>query len=160
MTDLRQLTSKPKSWCWTIMAASGSNEPEFPEQFHFEYGGRKGEESYDGENLLVKDIKTLQAIYQDCEEILLRKYNYKCDRQRYHNTNSPKNFARRLPEVNTCILRIAWSVTCWNYRHIQIAQTLAELFNKHIYGITEYQPSEQLKKELTRKAIGFTDYIL
>lgn len=45
MNDINSVTSNNDSWVITLLPSSGANEPEFPTQFHIEYGGAKGDSS-------------------------------------------------------------------------------------------------------------------
>ena len=156
MDDINRLTSREGSWCITLLAASGANEPELPTQFHFCYGGKKGDESYDANGLLIHDIPTFDDMYQDLLGKLKTEYGFDSDRQRYHDSSNPKIFVRHLehPDIfNAFVVRIAWSVTCWDMRRIQVAKMLADSFAEHFDGgIKPY--SEELKM----KGIGYSDY--
>lgn len=155
MDDLRRMTDRPNAWCWTILASSGLQEPEYPSQFHFEYGGKKGDETYDGEDLLVNDIETLKKVYDTLSADLLEKYGLKSDRQKYHASHTDRNYGRKLPRrINTCMLRIAWSVTAWNSKSMQIAKLIADNLNRNICGIDEPEYDPELKV----KSIGYSDY--
>lgn len=157
MNDLRNLTQRPNAWCWTILAASGAQEPEYPTQFHFGYGGAKGDESYDGKDLLIKDIDLFKSIYEEISTELQRCYSYLSSRQKYHTTNSNRVYARHLDRnVNTCILRIAWSIVAWDSRYIEIAKTISTILNKHILHKTE---STNYNPLLKTKQIGFDGYL-
>ena len=133
MEDLEKLTSKEGAWTITPLVASGANEPTFPTQFHFTYGAKKGDETYDDPNITLNDISTFDALYKEFQKLLETKYDLQSDCHRYH-TNAAKNyFARHLnTKVNAIAVRIAWSVTCWDMRAIQIAQDFAQLINQHI----------------------------
>jgi voltage-gated potassium channel len=48
MGDLNSVATSSESWVVTLLPSSGANEPEFPTQFHIEYGGVKGDESFSG----------------------------------------------------------------------------------------------------------------
>ena len=156
MDDINRLTSREGSWCITLLAASGAVEPELPTQFHFCYGGKKGDESYDANGLLIHDIPTFDDMYQDLLGKLKTEYGFDSDRQRYHDSSNPKIFVRHLehPDIfNAFVVRIAWSVTCWDMRRIQVAKMLADSFAEHFDGgIKPY--SEELKI----KGIGYSDY--
>ena len=132
MEDLNRFAAVDGSWIITLLAASGANEPEYPTQFHFNYGGKKGDETYNGENLTIHDIETFDSLYKDLSNRLEREFEYASDRQRYHDTSYPKLFVRHLehPEkINALMLRIAWKATCWDMRRIQIAKTLSDTFS-------------------------------
>lgn len=157
MEDLRRLTERTDSWCWTMLATSGSQTPEYPNQFHFCYGGAKGNESYEGDNLLIQDMATFKRIYEDLSESLETIYGFSSCRQRYHGTSSPRVFARHLAKhVNTCIMRIAWSVTAWDSRYIEIAKLFSDILNKHIGDREESRTYDPILK---KKSIGFDGYL-
>lgn len=156
MEDLNRFATVDGSWIITFLAASGANEPEYPTQFHFTYGGEKGDETYNGENLTIHDIETFDLLYRDLSSRLEKEFGYISDCQRYHDSANPKLFVRHLeyPEkINALMLRIAWKVTCWDMRRIQIAKTLSDAFATYLLGgINPY--SDELKK----KGMGYSDY--
>ena len=156
MEDLNRFATVDGSWIITLLAASGANEPEYPTQFHFTYGGKKGDETYNGENLTIQDIETFDSLYRDLSSRLEKEFGYISDRQRYHDSANPKLFVRHLehPEkVNAAMIRIAWKATCWDMRRIQIAKTLSDTFSTYLLGaIKPY--SDELKK----KGMGYSDY--
>lgn len=146
MEDLERLTSRKDSWTLTPMVASGANEPSYPTVFHFSIGGAKGDERFEGENLMVKDLTSYRSFYDDITRELERKYAMASDHQRYHNTSSPNIFARKYEQgkgsENNIILRIAWSACLWDSRRIAIAKTLADALNRHFEKdvVKEYAP--------------------
>lgn len=146
MKDLERLTSRKDSWTLTPMVASGANEPSYPTVFHFSIGGAKGDERFEGENLMVKDLTAYRSFYDDITRELERKYAMASDHQRYHNTSSPNIFARKYEQgkgsENNIILRIAWSACLWDSRRIAIAKTLADALNRHFEKdvVKEYAP--------------------
>ena len=156
MEDLNRFAAVDGSWIITLLAASGANEPEYPTQFHFTYGGKKGDETYNGENLTIHDFETFDSLYKDLSNRLEREFEYASDCQRYHDTSNLKLFVRHLehPEkINALMLRIAWKATCWDMRRIQIAKILSDTFATYLLGgINPY--SDELKK----KGMGYSDY--
>ena len=133
MADLNRLANSKDHWIVTLLAASGANEPTFPTQFHFTYGAKKGDETYNDPNITLNDIDTFEKLYQEFSNLLENKYQLFTDKQRYHPNASAKFFARQLEhKVNAISLRVAWSVTCWDMRAIQLAQELASVLNKHV----------------------------
>lgn len=133
MDDLNSLLDSEDKWVFTLLAASGANEPAYPTQFHFTYGAKKGDETYDDPDITLNDVPTFDAIYKEFAALLENKYALHTDHQRYHNNSQSTNFARKLQhKVNAVSLRVAWSVTARDMRAIQIAQDLASVLNKHI----------------------------
>jgi len=154
MDDLNRLLDSKDKWVFTLLAASGANEPAYPTQFHFTYGAKKGDETYDDPNITLNDVKTFDALYKEFAGLLDSKYQLTADHQRYHANHQSGYFARHLEhKVNAVALRVAWSVTARDMRAIQIAQDLAELLNKHIC----HQSNPEMP-ELKQKGIGYDDY--
>ncbi len=151
MEDLEQFTSREGSWTLTPLVASGANEPTYPTIFHFAIGGKKGDESFEGENLIVKDVEAYRSFYEDLTSELETKFGMTSDHQRYHNTAVSKLFARKYTEGRGCdnniILRIAWSACLWDMRRIAIAKTIADALNRHFESDIEKTYNPILKKK-------------
>ena len=155
MEDLNRLLDSKDKWVFTLLAASGANEPAYPTQFHFTYGAKKGDETYDDPNITLNDIPTFDALYKDFAALLESKYSLSADHQRYHNNAQAGYFARHMEnKINAVALRVAWSVTARDMRAIQIAQDLAELMNKHICHL----PNPEVP-ELKQKGISYNEKI-
>ncbi len=152
MADLENLTSRDGSWTLTPLVASGANEPTYPTIFHFSAGGVKGDERFEGENLVVKDMVAYRSFYEDVTVALEKEFSMTSDYQRYHNVSSPNLFARKFEEGKGCcnniVLRIAWSACLWDSRRIAIAKTIADALNRHFESdvVKEYSPELKIKK--------------
>lgn len=149
MSDLEELTSKEGSWTLTPLAASGANEPTYPTQFHFSAGGRKGDERFEGEDLIVADMEKYKAFYEDLSQKLETDFGFKSDHQRYHNCSTKNLFARKYKNGhgsrNNILLRIAWSVCLWDMRRIDVARLIAEVLNRHFENDVQKEYSPELK---------------
>lgn len=155
MDDVNSVAVGADSWIITLLPSSGANEPEFPTQFHIEFGGKKGDDTFGGTDLFVKDIAKADNIFRSIEEAM-DGYGMKTDRQRYYDTSSPDIFLRKLENasmVNGFVLRIAWSVFLWNARKIEIAKTLAQVLKQEIEGLDLPECPE-----LKVKDIGYRNY--
>ena len=149
MADLRKLTAPKDAWSITLLAASGANESEYPEQLHFEYGGQKGDDSFVSDLASSED---LQKLYNALSVPLEKQYGIKTANQKYHDTSSPRIFYRKMGQpVNGLMLRIAWSITCWDYRRIQIASTMADIIHHELDSDNPKYRSDNLKQ----KTIGY-----
>lgn len=152
MEDLERLTSREGSWTITFLVASGALEPAYPTIFHFSAGGAKGDERFEGENLMVKDMKAYRAFYEDVTAQLEKEFSMTSDHQRYHNVASPNIFARKFRKgkgsKNNFILRVAWSACLWDSRRIAIAKTIADTINRHFESdvTKEYNTDLKVKK--------------
>ena len=154
MADLNRLVDSEDKWVFSILAASGGSEPAYPTQFHFTYGAKKGDETYDDPNITLNDIPSFDALYKEFAALLETNYSLSADCQRYHTNASAAYFARHLEhKVNAVALRVAWSVTVRDARAIQIAQSLAQSINRNI-NRTDNPDAPELKI----KAIGYEGY--
>lgn len=157
MHDLNELTKKEGHWVITLLVASGANEPAYPEQVHFCYGGKKGDETYDDPNLTIHDIPLFETMYQEMQERLAADFNIKCDKQRYHDSANSKIYTRHLDnadKINSIFVRVAWSECLWNPAHVQISQVMGQIFNKYFDGDKDISVNPDMKK----KAIGYDGY--
>ena len=149
MEDLERLTSREGSWTITFLVASGALEPAYPTIFHFSAGGAKGDERFEGENLMVKDMKAYRAFYEDVTAQLEKEFSMTSDHQRYHNVASPNIFARKFRKgkgsKNNFILRVAWSACLWDSRRIAIAKTIADTINRHFESDVTKENNTDLK---------------
>ena len=157
MEDLEALTARDGSWTLTPLVASGANEPTYPTIFHFSAGGAKGDESFEGENLIVSDTAAYRAFYEDLSAKLLEQFDMESDHQRYHNCTSKNLFARQYSQgkgsKNNIILRIAWSACLWDSRRIAIAKTIADTLNSHF----EADIQKAYTADLKTKKSGYED---
>lgn len=152
MEDLERLTSREGSWTLTALVASGANEPAYPTIFHFGAGGEKGDERFEGDNLIVEDMSAYCEFYQDLTAELKEKFEMDSDHQRFHTTAAKNLFARKFSKGKGCrnniILRVAWSACLWDMRRIAIAKTIADALNRHFENDVEkvYAPDLKEKK--------------
>lgn len=154
MADLNRLLDSEDKWVFSILAASGGSEPAYPTQFHFTYGVKKGDETYDDPNITLNNIPAFDALYKEFAALLETDYSLSADRQRYHTNANAAYFARHLEhKVNAVALRVAWSVTVRDARAIQIAQSLAQSINQNIN-----HTDNPVDPELKIKAIGYEGY--
>lgn len=155
MDDLERLTSGNDSWTLTPLAASGANEPNYPTVFHFSAGGAKGDESFEGENLFIKDMVTYKVFYDDVTAELEQKFGLTSDHQRYHDITSANVFTRKFADgkgsKNNIIMRIAWSACLWDSRRIAIAKTIADALNRNL----ENDINKQYEADLKYKKSGY-----
>lgn len=154
MADLNRLLDSEDKWVFSILAASGGSEPAYPTQFHFTYGAKKGDETYDDPNITLNDVPAFDALYKEFAALLETAYSLSADRQRYHTNANAAYFARHLEhKVNAVALRVAWSITVRDARAIQIAQSLAQSINRNIN-----HTDNPVDPELKIKAIGYEGY--
>ena len=147
---------RPGAWSFTILAASGANEPEYPTQFHFGIGGDKGDESFDITPPMVADKQKYIEFFNGFSARLKEKFDLGADTGRYHSTSSSLLWPRQLhlpADSSNVIVRIAWSTMLWDARRIRIAAFIADEINSTILG-REVPASPDLRN----KTFGFTGY--
>ena len=151
MEDLERLTSRDGSWTLTTLVASGANEPAYPTIFHFTAGGEKGDERFEGDNLVIEDMPAYRDFYEDLTAELKDKFEMESDHQRYHTAATKNLFARKFQEGKGCrnniIVRIAWSACLWDMRRIAIAKTIADALNRHFESDVTKEYDADLKKK-------------
>lgn len=155
--DLNMLTRGNNKVVVTLLVASGANEPVYPTQVHFGYGGKRGDESYDGADLTIKNVPLFDTMYKEMSDRLEKEFSIKCDRQRYHDTANTKMYLRHLENkdnIEGIVIRIAWSECLWNPAHVQISQTMGEVINKYYDNDKPVGTSDELKA----KGIGYDGY--
>jgi len=156
MNDINELTSRKGAWCVTILAASGGNEPEYPEVVHIGYGAGRGETSLDAPNLLIHDIAKAETIFCGIEKTLQDDFGWKAERQMRHKSDNSKVYLRHLSSANTLnafIMRIAWSAFARDHRRIKLAEALSEVLHQEI------EPEREVdRSELKIKNLGYSDY--
>ena len=155
MSDMNKLASSKDCWVFSLMAASGHQEPNYPTQFHFHYGLKRGNSSYSDPDVTLNDTTRFEAFYQSLSHTLHKNYQLESDKQKYYRNNNPEIFARHLDnKINAISLRVAWSVICWDTRAIKIAHDVAEEINISILNL-EGNPDVP---ELKVKDIGYEGY--
>jgi voltage-gated potassium channel len=161
LDDIKTLAPTKDSWVIFILSASGGQEPVYPTLFHYIYGAKKGDEGYDDKNLTIIDTISFENMYQDLSNVLLKKYDFESDKHRYHAGTSPKNVARKINggvDRNAFTVRIAWSVTCWDFRYLEIAKHMADKFNKHLLGLENVEVPADMISRVVGKDYGYDFY--
>ena len=153
--DLERLASRPGAWTLTLLVASGALEPEYPEHLHFGAGGKKGDETLNAENLLIKDKETYQELYDEMSRVMHTELQLTCEHQRRYDTSNKRIILREIsaPEANHIVLRIEWNKILWDENRMVLGATIARVMKKIIEG-AELDPPEVMKK----KDIGFAGY--
>lgn len=155
--DLEKLMSKPGSWSFEMLPTSGANELEYDTKLHFGIGNDKGVESFEGENILIRDVARYKNFYEHTSRIMEEKFGILSDNGRYHSSTNKTIWRRVLnvPEnTNTVLLRISWSVMLWNDERLLIARTLAKCINEYILDKPDAPEPEILKE----KGFGYDGY--
>lgn len=155
--DIETLMRKPGSWSFEILPSSGANENEYDTSLHFGIGNDKGVESFEGENLLIRDVGRYKLFYEKVSQTMEEQFGILCDNGRYHSSSNKAIWRRVLnvpDNTNTVLLRMSWSVMLWNDKRLLIAQTLAKCINEYILDKPDMPEPEILKT----KGFGFDGY--
>lgn len=161
LNDIKNLAPTKDHWVIFILSASGGQEPVYPTLFHYVYGAKKGDDSYDDKNLTIIDTTSFENMYSSLSKELFDNYNFESDKHRFHSGTSPKNIARIIKggtERNAFTIRIAWSVSCWDFRYLEIVKRMADNFNKYLIGIENVEVSAELTKRIPGKDYGYDFY--
>lgn len=155
--DLKKLLNRENAWSFDILAASGAMENAFDTEFHFGIGNSKGDESFGGSDIFIKDMDLYESFYNHFSSIMHEKFGIKTDNGKYHSYANPKIWRRIVKlekDVNSVMLRVAWSVMLWNDQRLLIAKTIADCINKYILDRAELPAPQSLKN----KNLGYLDY--
>ena len=161
LDDIKRLAPSKDCWVIFILSASGGQEPVYPTLFHYIYGAEKGDEGYDNPNITIMDTESFEKMYQNLSDVLMEKYDFESDKHRFHAGTSKRNVARMIDggiDRNAFTIRIAWSVTCWDFRYLEIAKHMADHVNRHLLGLDEVEISQELKKRVQGEDYGYEFY--
>ena len=161
LDDIKRLAPTKDCWVIFILSASGGQEPVYPTLFHYIYGAKKGDDGYEDTNITIIDTESFEAMYKNLSGILVDKYNFESDKHRFHDGTSERNIARKIHGGiyrNAFTIRIAWSVTCWDFRYLEIAKHMAVHMNRHLLGLDEVEIPQELKKRVQGKDYGYEFY--
>ena len=161
LSDIKDLARDKDSWVIFILSASGGQEPVYPTLFHYIYGAKKGDDTYNDPNITIIDTESFEKMYQSLSTTLVDKYGFESDKHRFHAGSSKNNIARKIDggkDRNAFTIRIAWSVTCWDFRYLEIAKHMADNINKNLLGLDEVEVSNDLKKRVLGQDYGYDFY--
>ena len=153
IADIERLLNREGAWSLTFLIASGANEPEYDTQIHFGTGNAKGDESIGD---LIHDKTAFEKFYLDFKEDMA-KLNVECDCGKYHSTASQSIFLRKIKvpdDLNSIIMRMAWSIALWDPNRLLVARELALKINTDLLGL-EGNPEDPTLKQ---KDIGYKGY--
>lgn len=160
--DLKYLLNREGAWSFDILAASGALENAYDTEFHFGIGNGKGDESFGGNDIFISDMGKYKRFYSNFAEQMKDKFNIKTDNGKYHSYANSKIWRRIVDlekDVNSVMLRVAWSVMLWNDNRILIAKTIADCINKYILDKKDLTLPEFLKiKDIGFKGYDIPDY--
>lgn len=160
--DLKFLLNREGAWSFDILAASGALENAYDTEFHFGIGNGKGDESFGGNDIFISDMEKYKRFYSNFAEQMKDKFNIKTDNGKYHSYANSKIWRRIVDlekDVNSVMLRVAWSVMLWNDNRILIAKTIADCINKYILDKKDLTLPEFLKiKDIGFKGYDIPDY--
>lgn len=126
LDDINHLAIGKDKWVIFLLSASGGQEPAYTTQFHYIIGKERGDATYNDPRITIQDIDRFDTLYKQLSTTIEQQFGLQSDCQQFHNGTSDKNIARHIACPNAFTIRIAWSVTCWDYRYLQIAQTMAQ----------------------------------
>ena len=135
--DILSVAKTEKDWIIFLLSSAGYVGKEvFDADFHFAFGGEKGEENLDFENCTINDVDTFKNFYIGFKQTLKETFNKNTATHKYYGNVNPKTFSLKLhkmTEANVLSVRISWEVTCWSENITNgIIKLLAEELNKYL----------------------------
>lgn len=162
LSDLKSLNRGKDNWFIFLISSCGGDEPLYPTQFHYICCGKKGDEKLEGPDISLVNKDLFLKAFNNISEALEKDYGLSSDCQRYHNTPHPQDKIETIigggSTCNAFTLRVNWSVTCWDMRHIAIAKTLADKFNEFFEPDVPKTYSEELTKRVIEQDFGYDFY--
>lgn len=156
ISDLSVLAPCEDCWVLTFLVASGANEPVYPTQIHLGYGGKIGDETFNGNDLLFNNIDLGKKLVHEISFNLKEAFNFDTDCQRYHDTSSPNLFVRKMnPRPNALIFRYEWRIGVWNSSSYQVAMSIAQSIN----NVLEPGIEKVLPDDLKIKDCAYNEYL-
>lgn len=160
--DLKSLNRGEDNWFIFLISSCGGEEPLYPTQFHYVCCGKKGDENIEGPDISVIDRDLFRKAFANISETIEKEYDLTSDCQRFHSTPNPANKIETIvgggKTCNAFTLRVNWSVSCWDMRHIAIAKTIADKFNEFFEPGVEKTYSEELTKRVNEADYGYDFY--
>ena len=134
LRDVRELTRGENKWAVFMLSASGAEDPSHPTQFHFVHKVQK--------KLEVQPTTTLHEeqmvqLYEELSKMYEDEFQLKADLDEFYLPVGRKNIAMQIgagKDSNAFTLRIAFSVTEWDDRHISIIRKMAEIMKQQLEG--------------------------
>lgn len=126
LTDLKALTEGEDKWALFMLSASGADEPSYPTTFHFIH---KVNQRLGTPPTTVLNEEQFQTLYRESSAMLEQEFKLTSDQDQCYRPVAEKNIALQIgggTDRNAFTLRVAYSVTVWDQRHIAIARKLSE----------------------------------
>ena len=135
-SDILALSKTQNDWIILILSSDGgiANVP-YDADFHFLFGGNKGDESLDCIGSTITDVTRFKEFFLGFSELINSQYGRKATTHKYYTNTNSKNIAVHLQketDANILTLRVTWDVSCWDERVNGIIILLAEQLKKHI----------------------------
>lgn len=136
LNDIKEMQRSEHSWVVFLLSASGAEEPEYPSQIHWIHGAKRGDSGYANPAITVKQTDVYDAMVKEATEMLKQQFQLESDQQKYHAGSSKMYIGRHVgvegKEVNACTLRMAFSVTVWDDRRMNIAKEIAAVMVRQL----------------------------
>lgn len=157
LSDINLLAKRENSWVIFLISSNGGLEPVYPTLFHYIIGGEKGNLNYADPQLTIKDTTAFQEVYEELTEKFLLN-QWESDIQKYHSGSSSRNIARHITAENAFTIRIAWNITCFDYKSYEAAFNMARSFKKHFAGEELDEVPKCLTKRIKNHDYGYLFY--
>lgn len=148
LTDLQALTEGEDKWALFMLSASGADEPSYPTTFHFIH---KVNQRLGTPPTTVLNEEQFQTLYRESSAMLEQEFELTSEQDQCYRPVAEKNIALQIgggTDRNAFTLRVAYSVTVWDQRHISIARNLSKTIKRIL------EPNVPLEKDNAWKEAG------
>lgn len=157
LDDINRLSARPNSWVIPVLGAIGPRSR--PEQIHFCYNTRKGDDGYSDPLARISDYKVFAELYDEMSEKMSEKYTLSCDRNKWYAVNNGTNIAYHLNADNVFTMRVEMYLWVYNANFLDFTKTIADVLSKHLQPGKEIPlPPEMVTRRIGHD-FGFGDYI-
>lgn len=126
LKDLEYMAQGEDKWTIFLLSASGAEEPLHPTVFHYIH---KVQRKLECQSTTVIAEDKFQVLYDSLSSLMLNEFKLKSDLDEFYLPVGRKNISMKIGggvKTNAFTLRIAYSVTIWDERHIAIVRKMAE----------------------------------
>jgi len=134
--NILSLGSKKTDWIILFVSSNGGLiDVPYDANFHFLFGGKKGDESLECIDSTINDTTKFKEFFLGFSDSINKQFNRKATTHQYIANTNAKNIAFHLKKetaANIMTVRVAWEVTVWDEKVNGIIKLLAEQLKIHL----------------------------
>ena len=130
--DVKSLARDENQWVIFMLSASGAEEPIHPTQFHFVHNVQT---KLGAQPTTTVQEDQFQRLFQHLSDMLSQEFALKSDLDECYRPVGKNNICYRIGAGKLCnafTIRIAFSITVWDDRHIAILRRMADIINQFV----------------------------